>query len=267
MPKTVQSNRASHVGISSAFTCAIRADTILQAPQDTNNNDTGSVCIGMIPDMPRHEPESRLRADSSTLLLILANIVPLYGVFAWDWKVFALVFLFWFENVVVGIFNAARILAARPDKPLVWFRKLFLVAFFCIHYGIFTAVHGLFVMTLFGDYAETLNHPPGLGQILHVIRDQNLFWPVLALFLSHGYSFVVNYLGRGEYRNVSPRALMSRPYRRIMILHITIIAGGALVMAMKAPVLGLIFLIALKTGIDVYTHMATHGREQPDPLD
>ena len=203
------------------------------------------------------------RLDSTAVVLILANLVPLYGVFAWGWAVFPILFLFWFENIVIGFFNAARMLTARPAEPVLWAGKLFLVAFFCVHYGMFTAVHGTFVLSLFGGIYEDAGALPDAALVTDIIAAEHLLLPVLALVASHGYSFVVNFLLRGEYRAASPKELMARPYRRIVLLHVTILAGGGLVTALDAPLAGLILLIALKIAMDVHAHLRAHARELP----
>jgi len=46
--------------------------------------------------------------------------------------------------------------------------------------------------------------------------------------------------------------LMTAPYRRIFVLHITIIAGGFALTALQEPVAGLIILVAVKTASDVW---------------
>ena len=42
---------------------------------------------------------------SSGALLIASNLVPLYGVLAWDWPVFYVMALYWAENIVAGLFT------------------------------------------------------------------------------------------------------------------------------------------------------------------
>jgi len=202
------------------------------------------------------------RLDSTAVALILANLVPLYGVFAWGWAVFPILFLFWFENIVIGFFNAARMLTARPAEPVLWAGKLFLVAFFCVHYGMFTAVHGSFVLSLFGDTSNA-GALPDVALVTDVIAREQLLLPVLALVASHGYSFAVNFVLRGEYREASPKQLMARPYGRIVLLHVTILAGGALLTALDAPLAGLVLLIALKIAMDLQSHLRTHAKELP----
>jgi 4-hydroxybenzoyl-CoA reductase subunit beta len=50
------------------------------------------------------------------LALIAANLVPLAGVFLFGWEVFPLLLLFWFENVIIGFFNALKMLFATPIR-------------------------------------------------------------------------------------------------------------------------------------------------------
>jgi hypothetical protein len=50
----------------------------------------------------------------SVVALVLANLVPLAGVFIFHWEVFPLLFLFWLENVVIGILNVLKMLFASP---------------------------------------------------------------------------------------------------------------------------------------------------------
>jgi len=44
----------------------------------------------------------------SVLFLIIANIVPLYGVFFLNLQAFPILLLFWLENVIVGVFNVLK---------------------------------------------------------------------------------------------------------------------------------------------------------------
>ena len=35
--------------------------------------------------------------------LLVANAIPVYGVWFWGWNAFALIVLYWLENVIVGV--------------------------------------------------------------------------------------------------------------------------------------------------------------------
>jgi hypothetical protein len=82
------------------------------------------------------------------------------------------------------------------------------------------------------------------------------------LFISHGLSYLLNFLRSGEYRRVTATALMGAPYRRVVILHLTIIFGAFAVVMTGARLLPLLILIAIKTGVD----LAFHLREHREPL-
>jgi hypothetical protein len=56
---------------------------------------------------------------------------------------------------------------------------------------------------------------------------------------------------------------MGQPYARVVVLHLTIIGGGFLVMALGAPVLGLLLLVVLKIGVDLAAHLREHSILQP----
>jgi hypothetical protein len=191
----------------------------------------------------------------AALLLILANAVPLAGVLLWDWRVGDVVVLYWIENLVIGLFNVARILSAQPDGVRGSLAgKLFLAAFFVVHYGAFCAMHGTFLAQMFPVRGADGARLEITGVALQMLREPGLLAAVAALTVSHGYSFVRNFLGRGEYRRASARRLMQRPYGRIIVVHFFIIAGGLLVQGLHAPVAALVLFVVLKTVIDLGMH-------------
>lgn len=200
------------------------------------------------------------------LALLAANLIPLGGVLFGGWEIFPVMLLFWLENVAVGAFNLLRILTAGREA-LPPFLKLFMLPFFTFHYGMFTFVHGIFVFVLFGGEIFSNDSPVKVGPddllegrwgvVWEMLTDFHLQWALLALMLSHGFSFFWNYLGKGEYRRTNAGRLMSEPYHRVIVLHVVIIFGGFVTMLLGAPLLALVLLVLLKTGID----LAAHGKE------
>ncbi|MCZ6887085.1 MAG: DUF6498-containing protein [Gammaproteobacteria bacterium] len=47
-------------------------------------------------------------------------------------------------------------------------------------------------------------------------------------------------------------ALMVAPYKRVVVLHLGIMGGGFAMLELGEPIVGLLMLVALKTGFDVY---------------
>jgi hypothetical protein len=212
--------------------------------------------------------------DVPVVALLAANAIPLWGVLFLGWDAFYIVLLYWTENIVVGFYNALKMALAPMPHPAAHLGKLFLIPFFIVHYGGFTAVHGFFVLALFHDGGQgppmgEMNWPCFLvfvQMLFNVIKYMYSVIPpqvrfvVLALFLSHGVSFVQNYLLKREYANAKPEKLMGSPYGRIVVMHIAILAGGFLTMAVGSPAPLLAVLVALKTILDVNLHNRSHKK-------
>jgi hypothetical protein len=95
-------------------------------------------------------------------------------------------------------------------------------------------------------------------QVLDYAPPQWLF-AFVALVISHGISFVMNFLLAGERETLTLRDLMGAPYGRIVVLHVAIILGGFAVMALGEPVALLVVLVLLKLGLDIKLHLREHG--------
>lgn len=187
---------------------------------------------------------------TSAVALVIANLVPIAGVMFFDWSVGDVMLLYWGESAIIGIFNVARMFVVDRTATL------FLGPFFVGHFGGFMIGHLLFI---YGFMVE--GGDPG-SSLLQVAGDFVVLLPAfVALFASHGLSFVINFLGRREYRNLKARDLMTAPYRRIIVMHLTLIFGGFLVMMLESPVPALILMIGLKVIVDVRTHLAEHRED------
>jgi hypothetical protein len=53
---------------------------------------------------------------------------------------------------------------------------------------------------------------------------------------------------------------MMAPYRRIIVMHLTIIFGGWLVLLLETPAPALALLVALKTVVDLRAHRREHAK-------
>jgi hypothetical protein len=209
------------------------------------------------------------------IALVSANLIPFWGVLFLGWDAFHVVLLYWSENIAVGFYNVLKMAFAKVSKPVENLGKLFMIPFFAIHYGGFCAIHGFFVLMLFSkgdvDFMDNISWPcffVFLQMLLNVIRHAYSIMPEAmryamgALFVSHGVSFVYNYLMKGEYARVKPDRLMGSPYARIVIMHIAVLFGAFLTMALGSPVGILIILVGLKTSLDVIFHLRQHRKHQ-----
>ncbi|EAQ97191.1 DUF6498-containing protein [Congregibacter litoralis] len=205
------------------------------------------------------------RRQLSLTLLVGANLLPLLGVLLFDWDVGALIILYWSENLVLGFYNILKMASVGGLSAM------FPSLFFMIHYGGFCAVHGFFILSILFDVPTSFGDDPPWP--LFLVFLQLLFdvvaqvfalapreWIIafVGLLISHGYSFVSNFLMAGERDSATVNGLMAAPYRRIVILHVAIIAGGFAVMSLGQPLVLLVILVGMKTIMDVALHLREH---------
>ncbi len=201
------------------------------------------------------------KLTASGVALVGANLIPVVGVIVFGWELFPLIFLYWFENAIIGVLNMLKMAVNSSREPAKIPQKLFMIPFFAIHYGGFLMVHGFFVMKLFGQVDVEV---PTLATVLAILDSHGLEFAVLALVLSHGFSFYANYLRGGEWKEKVLSELMVAPYKRILVLHVFIIFGGAVLLALKSPPLGILLLAVLKTGVDLMAHDREHSKEHAE---
>lgn len=183
----------------------------------------------------------------SALALVAANLVPLAGVLLFGWRLEEVIVLFWAESAVIGFYTLLKM--AVVGKWLAPFAGVF----FAGHFGGFMAIHFLFIYELFVRGLDARSREPGAVEALTSLFTP--LWPaLLALFLSHGVSFVLNFLARHEYRSATISSLMAAPYRRVILMQFTLIFGGWVVMALHNPVPALVVLVVLKVIADLYGH-------------
>lgn len=194
-------------------------------------------------------PERTGGSVLSVLALVAANLVPLAGVLLFGWDLGALMVLFWAESGIIGLYHLLKMIVVQR-----W-ATLFTGPLFVSHFGAFMAVHFLFVYELFVARDGGVD-----SSLADVGRYLLSLWPaLLALLLSHGLSFILNFLGRGEYHGRQAREQMREPYDRILIMHVTVIVGGGLSLALGSPTAALVLLVALKIAADITAHRRQHG--------
>lgn len=212
-------------------------------------------------------------AKLSILTLTAVNLLPLIGVLSFDWDVALIVLLYWTENLIVGSYNVLKMLLVPFEHPAMHLQKLFAIPFFCLHFGGFCAIHGAFLLAFFNieegvDAAFEGDAWPGpflfLGLLFSMVSTlwrnlpEGMELLVVCLAVSHGISFVQNFLIGKESASATIPQLMGRPYARIVLLHIAIIGAGIPIMMLGSPVPLVIILILMKIGMDIWLHVRSH---------
>lgn len=203
------------------------------------------------------------------ILLILANLTILFGVAFGGLSLFSALFIYWTESAIIGFYNVLKILFHSMPIENIFIRLLSRTAsaiFFIIHYGAFMAGHLLFIFLIsffaghrYGDAFYGFSSEMALS--------------LAALFLSHGYSFIKNFILKEEYKKKTIGDLMGDPYSRIILMHLTLILGvfsSVIIFSvldfMKiklwaggiAEIIVASFFIALKIMFDIKSHKKEH---------
>ena len=181
--------------------------------------------------------------------LIAANVATIVMALALHWELGPLLWIYWSQSVVIGIFQFRRILDLkefstknfrindRPVEPTDATRRT-TAFFFLFHYNFFHLVYMVFLLV------ETR---PAPSQALYLLAGGALF------FTNHLYSYRRN---KGEERRTVPNigTMMFTPYLRILPMHLVIIFAAGLTHTTFA----LVVFCLLKTGADVLMHLVEH---------
>ena len=179
-----------------------------------------------------------------------ANLLSLVLALVMGWDPVLMLFLFWMENVIIGLWQIPRFLTAGGNRPGSQLQRLsgalFKAGFFTVHYGLFTFIHGSLLFELFLKQSLDVQTLEKL-----VFSTQGIGLALLGMFLSHGIQFFSDLLS-GVARNTPIDTVMMEPYSRIVILHLVLLASAFLLTLLPNPVIGVILLSAIKIIMDIH---------------
>jgi len=214
------------------------------------------------PDRPR-----------SAVVLVVSNFIPLVGAVFLGWNIGAIVVLYWFECVIVGILNVPKMALAhgRVTTSGSWvigaiLYKVVAIPFFIFHYGVFLLVAGAaaiyLAFTAGGSLPPTTFAPREDFRQAFALLDlpvAGLFVAALALLISHLVSFN-DFLIRRDYEGIDSISQMGAPYPRVFVLLAAAFASGIVIAAMGGPVWAVATFVIGKTLLDLRLSEAERKR-------
>lgn len=173
------------------------------------------------------DPSLLLRTyrDPVAMLGLGIDLMPLVAIFVFGWGINELVIFYWMENLIIGLAIWVRLftLATMGHKAQAWF----MIFFFPVHYGLFCAVHGMFLFDFFSPAFVAL--PLFLGASL--MWEAVLFWRY--------------FIGSGQHKKADPSRIMFSAYGRIVIVHLAIFAAAFSADALGSPIGGAIAILVM----------------------
>lgn len=202
------------------------------------------------------------------VVAVVAAAVPLLGVLSGSWSLREVVVLYWAENLVIGALQVVKMVAAGlfQGEPVKQLGKLFLIPFFIFHYGMFCFVHGVFVFALtsgaFGGGGGGGPSPDDIPRLMFEMPRP--FWLALGLLaLGRVHEMVSGFFLSGRWRSgVGTEKLMGEPYKHIVVVHIGILGGAFLSLALGNPMGVLLIIVVGKLLIDL---REIRGRGKAEP--
>ena len=187
----------------------------------------------------------------SDLLLIVVNLIPLYGVWFEGWNASQVFLVYCLETVIIGLINVLKMACVTVfiKKTDVWQNGgastmqsgWFFIFFFIIHYGffvfiqtqIFFSVSGLIPgHTLMGGYSKIPSLLGNNGKLM------------LLIFIAY-YTLqtFIDFFIKGNYKTISLGRLMFEPYIRIFVQQFVVILGSMFLSFGAGKIFILIFVV------------------------
>jgi hypothetical protein len=201
------------------------------------------------------EVASRLWYLPPAVVLVGANLMPVYGVLVLDWSVLALLSLFWLELFIAG---PLAVLGAVLARRISWRGKATWALAFSLFYGALVIGLGIMIYSFFGHLEGVQAFDDGLLPIaatLTMLEKHGFRQMLTALWASHLFSFLWNYLGRGEFRDATLKALTWQANSKVFMLFFALFFGSLLMM-IGSPAWGIVILIGFKLWSDLSEYLS-----------
>ena len=206
---------------------------------------------------------SKIEKNKSLYSLLLANLLVIFFAIYQSWSIFDVMFIYWFQSIIIGFFNIFRILGLE-NYSVKGFKengrvplanratKIRVAIFFAFHYGIFHFVYLFFILS----FQDNDSRSSLARQGIYILIGITLF------FINHLISFRHN---REELRSgLNIGTVMFRPYLRIVPMHLIIVFFGFVLEndnmnGFKYSLILFVFLV-LKTVADILMHLSEHKK-------
>ncbi|MCL4757902.1 MAG: hypothetical protein KJZ96_06110 [Rhodocyclaceae bacterium] len=214
-----------------------------------------------------------MNTDRAVWGIVGANLLTVGVAVLKDWGLVHLLWPFWIQSVVIGVFARRRMLALREfstenfrinDQAVAATPETLrrTANFFALHYGFFHFVYFVFLLafTFTTDPAGMIavtNESTGEVSMVHMGHVHPLDWLIflglgLGFRASHGASHR-EHVENDLRRRPNLGTMMFLPYLRVLPMHLTIIGAVALGGSLGIWLFGL-----LKLAADVLMHKVEH---------
>lgn len=189
---------------------------------------------------------------------LTAAFITIIGVWFFDWSIASILFVYWFETILVGVFNVVRMVfdatiieeptRRKPQGISATFGvRLNTSLLFCLYFSPFL----FFLFKFIKEIAEKFNQP--------LQSEGWIWWIAVPLSIQKIVEYLIErYNGTGE------KVLMTLfilPYLRIIVQQFVLIASSvSLILISVSPRVAAVGLISIKIGIEMVIAHLRAGR-------
>ncbi|QOD60181.1 hypothetical protein H9I45_12635 [Polaribacter haliotis] len=182
----------------------------------------------------------------------LSSIYLLFLLYIGKASAMSILFAYFLETIVIGIFNALKmlwsILYGKSKKT-----DFGLILFFLLHYGMFVAIQSLFGFSLFGmegtsPIKEPFNIIENYGIILNL---EDIKYALPSIIFMHLGKFITDYIHQKKYLEFTAKEIMFKPYVRIFVQQFVVILSFFFIVFGEAGIIAAILLIFFRLIIDL----------------
>lgn len=192
-------------------------------------------------------------------ILIVANLIPVYGVWFLGWNPVEAFTVYAMETMIVGIMTVGKLLIVTiarggddwPANGKVSYQSgFFFILFFIMHFGIFALVQ----TTIFAQTAGIT--PPGSSSFHFFFKwytyiNEDIAYMLAAFIVSYLFRSFIPFIANKEYKTIPLMIIMFQPYGRILIQQFTVILGSMFLSLGAGKVFILVFSV-IKIGFELF---------------
>lgn len=179
---------------------------------------------------------------------------------------FGMVLLYWAESGVIALFTLLKIFRCKDNPPHLRINpnvpswkisatsRLAKAVFFFFHFGAFMLVHLLFIFIVFTGEKSGISAEESYENFKFFV------FSFFTLFLSHAFSYFLNYVLGREYERAKMDFLLWGAYQRVIYMHLVIMGCVFLSVFLFAdtPWIFMAFAVVLKMSADLWAHFKNH---------
>ncbi len=203
-------------------------------------------------------PYLKQQPTTADYAIILMNLLPLAGVWMFDWDPRQLFLIYCFESVLIGIVTILKMgllpLLRKDENGTPPGKGRFgvsigMILFFIFHFGIFVFVQ----LMIFLGVSNLMPNGSPLQLIKSLPTLLDSYSKILFLLFAGIYllQMIIEFIIKGGYKQTGNLQIMMSPYLRIFVQQFVVIVGG-MFLSFGAGKIFMIIFVAVKLFFEVF---------------